>query len=309
MDTEPRDEVVRQQDFDCAEPVDVSTELGAGRLDVMLQERATGTVSVRVRPDRFVASPWAAGLAGLLGWLGEQAGSTPAGELSAEAARQTRIEFDGRRLTVQAPKDMPLRAAPLVITVTAPARSSMTARSDSADLTVDGIAVRIDASTGSGGLRVQRCEGPVEVRTGSGDVQLGSVVGTLRARTGSGDVDVVSLEGPGSVQAGSGHVRLGRVSGDVTVRSGSGDLAVKDARAGTLELTTGSGELRVGIGSGALAEIDVSSGSGRAGSELPVGDRPPGEQEPGQEGRPHGAALRVRGRTGSGNASVTAATS
>lgn len=308
MDAHPQAEMVRQQDFDCAEPVDVVAELDAGRMDVTLQEpvAATGTIVVRVRPDRFTTSPLAAGLAGLLGWLGEQASATAPAELAAEAARQTRIEFDGARLTVQAPRDMPLRTVPLAISVTAPARSSLTARSGSADLTVDGVAVRIDASTGSGDVRVQRCEGSAEVRTGSGEVRLGSVVGPLRARTGSGSVDVVALDGPGSVQTGSGDVRIGAVSDDLTLRSGSGDLTVTQAAAGALELTTGSGELRVGIASGVLAEVDVSSGSGQARSELPVGG-PPDQHEPGRQART--AALRVRGRTGSGNALLSAAAS
>jgi hypothetical protein len=74
---------------------------------------------------------------------------------------------------------------------------------------------------------------------------------------------------------------------------------VVDASAGGLELTTGSGQLRVGIHSGVLAELDVSSGSGRAHSDLPVGGSP-------SQGE---AALRVRARTGSGDALVTAAPS
>lgn len=314
MDSEPQaTPMVRQQDFDCAGPVDVVADIGAGRLEMQLLEppAATGTVTVRVRPDQFTSSPLGAGLSGLLNWLGEQAGSTAPGELAAEAARQTRIEYDGTRLTVQTPKDMPLRTVPLSVTVTAPARSTLTGRSGSADLGVDGVAARVDASTGSGDVRVQRCEGPVEVRTGSGEVRLSSVVGTLRARTGSGGVDVISLEGPGNVQTGSGDVRMGAVSDDLTVRTGSGDLTITDAAAGRLELTTGSGELRVGIGSGVLAEIDVSSGSGKARSDLPVSGSP-GQQEAGStpdQATPRSAALRVRGRTGSGDALITSAMS
>ncbi|MPZ64718.1 MAG: hypothetical protein GEU83_04105 [Pseudonocardiaceae bacterium] len=309
MDTEPQ-AMVRQQDFDCAEPVDVVADVGAGRLELQLLEpaAATGTITVRVRPDQFTESPLGAGLAGLLSWLGEQTGSAAPGELAAEAARLTRIECEGKRLTVQTPKDMPLRTVPLSITVTAPARSTLTARAGSADLTVDGLAARVDASTGSGDVRMQRCEGPVEVRTGSGDVRLGSVVGTLRARTGSGGVDAVAVEGAGTVQTGSGDVRIGAVSDDLTVRTGSGDLTVTDATAGSLELTTGSGQLRVGIGSGVLAEIDVSSGSGHARSELPVGGSP-GRPDAAEPGAPRSAALRVRGRTGSGDALVTSAMS
>ena len=289
--------MVRHQDFECDGPVEVVVELGAGRLDVRLVEGEAGAraVAVQVRPDETARAPWNAGLAGLLGWLGEQTGQVAPGELATAAIRATLIEFGGRRLIVQAPREMPLRAVPLAVTVTAPAGSTVNARAGSADVTVDGVAARLDVTTGSGELRVQRCEGPAEVRTGSGDVRLGSVVGALRARTGSGGVDVTALDGAGTVHTGSGDVRIGAVSDDLQARTGSGDLTVGDATAGRLELTTGSGQLRVGIHTGVLAEIDVSSGSGQARSELPFG-APPGDGS---------ARLQVRGRTGSGDAVIT----
>jgi DUF4097 and DUF4098 domain-containing protein YvlB len=295
--------VVRQQNFECEEPIDVWVELDSGRLDIALEEDAAdpGEVSVQIRPDLTNQSPWSIGIAGLLGWLGEQTGATPAGALAAEAVRRTLIDFSGRRLTVRTPRDIPLRSVPLIIQVSAPAGSSITARSGSADVTVTGMAAGIDAVAGSGQIRAQRCTG-AEVRTGSGDVRLGAVLGRLRARTGSGEVEVISVEGAdggSTVQTGSGDVRLGAVKHDVSARTGSGDLTVVDACAGGLELTTGSGQLRVGIHSGVLAELDISSGSGRARSDLPVGG-PPAEGN---------AALRVRARTGSGDALVTAAPS
>lgn len=296
MDTE-QSAVLRQQDFESEGPVDVIVELGGGRLDVRLVEGTAGSraVAVQVRPDETARPPWNTGLAGILNWLGEQTGQVAPGELATEATRATLIEFAGRRLTVQAPREMPLRTVPLVITVTAPAGSTVTARAGSAAVTVDGIAARLDVTTGSGDLRGQRCEGPAEVRTGSGTVRLGSVIGALHARTGSGDVDVIALDGAGTVHTGSGDVRIGAVSDDLAARTGSGDLTIGDAAAGQLELTTGSGQLRVGIHPGVLAEIDVSSGSGQARSELPFGAPPADGLSP----------LRVRGRTGSGDAVIT----
>ncbi|MGH3979756.1 MAG: DUF4097 family beta strand repeat-containing protein, partial [Pseudonocardiaceae bacterium] len=249
MDQQQDAAVVRQQDFECDGPIGVVVELGAGKLDVHLVEGGR-TVAVQVRPDSTEASPWTAGIAGLLSWLGEQAGSGAPGELGTEAVRRTRIEFEGERLVVQTPKDLPLRTVPLVVTVTAPAGSTLTARSGSADVTVDGVSGRLELATGSGDVRAQRCEGPAEVRTGSGDVRIGSVVGALRVRTGSGVVEVISLEGTGTVQTGSGDVRLGAVSDDLSARTGSGDLTIADAAGGRLELSTGSGQLRVGIHSG-----------------------------------------------------------
>jgi hypothetical protein len=302
--------VVRQQDFAADGPVEVFVELGGGRLDIRLVPDTpdgtgadeTGAVSVQVRPDPAGAAPWSAGIAGLLTWLGEQTGAAPQGELAAEAARRTLIDFTGQRLTVRTPRDVPLRTVPLLVQVSAPAGSSVTARSGSADITVDGVANRLDASTGSGQVRAQQCRGATDIRTGSGDVRLEHVQSGLRVQTGSGVVDVISVAGgdnASSVRTGSGDVHFGMVGADVNARTGSGDLVVADASAGRIELSTGSGRLHVGIHPGVRAELDVSSGSGQARSDLPVaGQAPEGE-----------VGLRVRARTGSGDALVTSAPS
>ena len=306
--------VVHQQYFDCAGPVEIWVDLESGQLDVRLHEgnTDTGSVTVQLHPDLRARARWSAGITGILTWLGEQAGPAPSAELAAEAIHGTVIDFTEQRLTVQTPRDIPLRGVPLTIQITAPSGSSVIARSTSADLTVDGVADRLEATTGSGQIRAQRCIGAVDIRTGSGDVRLGSVQGALRVRTGSGLVDVVALDSPeaatenapgnsvgdaGTVQTGSGDVRFGAVTRDVTAHTGTGDLTIVDAAAGELELTSGSGQLRVGIHAGVLAELDVSSGFGRAHSDLPVSG-PPAEGE---------VRLRVRARTGSGDALVTAA--
>ena len=295
--------VVRQQDFTSEEPIDIWVELDSGRLDITLEEGAAPHgVAVQIRPDPTSQPPWNGGIGSLLSWLGEQTGTTPMGELAAEAVRRTVIDFTGQRLTVCTPREYPLRTVPLIIRVNAPSGSSVSARSGSADVAVIGLAASFDAMTGSGQVQAQCCTGAAEVRTGSGDVRLGTVLGRLQVRTGSGQIDVISVEGAessGTVQTGSGDVRLGAVKHGVSARTSSGDLTVVDACAGGLELTTGSGQLRVGIHPGVCAELDVSSGSGRARSDLPVGG-PPAEGT---------VALRVRARTGSGDALVTAAPS
>ena len=301
--TDAEASVVRQQNFDCPDPIDIWVELDSGQLDITLDVDTadTSAVSVQVRPDPTNQPPWNVGISGLLGWLGQQAGTPPFGELATEAVRRTVIDFTGKRLTVRSPREFPLRMVPLIIQVIAPSGSSISARSGSADVTVNGDAAGLDATTGSGQVRAQRCTSAAGVRTGSGNVALGTVQGRLEVRTGSGQVEVTSVEGNrgSTVQTGSGDVRLGAVKHDISARTGSGDLTVVDARAGGLQLTTGSGQLRVGIHPGVHAELDVSSGSGHARSDLPVGG-PPADAE---------VALRVRARTGSGDALVTAAPS
>jgi hypothetical protein len=75
-------------------------------------------------------------------------------------------------------------------------------------------------------------------------------------------------------------------------------VTVADAATGRITLATGSGAIRIGIRSGVRAQIDVSSRSGQARSDLEVSQQPPTEGE---------TTLFVTGRTGSGEALVTTA--
>jgi DUF4097 and DUF4098 domain-containing protein YvlB len=135
------------------------------------------------------------------------------------------------------------------------------------------------------------------VNTGSGTVRLGPMQAGLRAKTGAGDVEVASLSGATSLFTGSGDIWVGGVTGDMMARSGSGNLTVADASSGEIELQSGSGSIRVGVHAGCPADIDLSSATGDARSELSLSDTRP-------EGKP---ALRIRGRTASGSAIVSPA--
>jgi DUF4097 and DUF4098 domain-containing protein YvlB len=84
------------------------------------------------------------------------------------------------------------------------------------------------------------------------------------------------------------------VGADLAARTGNGGVTVEDVTAGRLDLATGSGDIQVGLHDGVAAEVDLVSGSGSARSELDVTSRPV----------PGVTAVRVRARTGSGDAVV-----
>jgi DUF4097 and DUF4098 domain-containing protein YvlB len=240
----------------------------------------------------------------MLTWFSNQFGnqfSDQIGDVSpAEAIRQTRIDLTAGRLVVHTPKTLPLRTVPVAITVHAPAGSHVTAHSGSATVTVTGAAGRLELETRSGDINAERADGVANINTGSGAVRLGPMLAGLRARTGTGDLEVTSVGGPTSLFTGSGDVWLGAVSGDVMARTGSGDLTVADAASGQVELQTGSGAIRVGVRAGSAAEIDLTSATGEARSELTLSDQQPTSDKP---------SLRIHGRTGSGAAVVSPATS
>ena len=330
------DELVRQESRTVAGPADLDVAVDVGRVEVQLvdagaevgeaagAEAGTGAagaaaadedrageleVRVEVRHDPAAAGGWAQRLGEVASWLGA-VGAAPdgAGEpasAGADAVRAVGIEWSvpaagggAPTVTVRSTSDLPLRMVPLVVTVWAPAGSRVTARTGAGDVTVRGRAGRATVRTGAGTATTADVEGDAEVTTGSGGVVLGAVGGRARIRTGSGPVRVGAVAGATDIKAGSGDVSIGEVHADIGVRTGTGAVSVTDARAGRLDLTTGSGGLTIGVHAGVLAELDLSSGSGQARSELDVRRTAP-DREP---------VLWLRGRTASGDVLVTRAT-
>ncbi|WIV53334.1 DUF4097 family beta strand repeat-containing protein [Amycolatopsis nalaikhensis] len=295
---EPNDELVRIDEFEAEGPLELDVSVTIGRVELVLE--GDSGARVELRHDQGEQQPWVAGVNSLLSWVGErfgdQLGVDPAASPT-EAVRQSRIEKIGNRLVVQAPKAWQLRNVALAVVVRAPAGSHVDVRAGAANVTVTGSAGRVDVTTGSGEVKLDRADGAATVRSGSGGIKLGPTLGGLQLRSGSGNVEVTSLAGSATLATGTADVWLGAVSGEVMARTGSGDLSVADAASGSLDLITGSGEVRVGIRGGTTAEVDLTSSNGRVSSELDVSDVAP-------EG---GVKLRVRARTGSGNAVVTRA--
>ncbi|MGH3762817.1 DUF4097 family beta strand repeat-containing protein [Actinophytocola sp.] len=299
MMTEDVEDVVRRLSFEHEGPAEIDIATAPGRIDVRLVDEPG--VHVEVRHDPSGASPFAVGVSNLMSWINTQFGTAGAEEQPAspvaEAVRQTRVDFTGGRLVVRTPKDIHLRNVPVAVSVQAPLGSHVTAKSGSGDLNVTGSAGQLELATGSGRVSADQASASAKVDTGSGVVRLGPMAAGVRAKTGSGDVEITAVGGVSTVFTGSGDVWLGAVSNDVLARTGSGSVTIANASAGQLELHTGSGAVRVGIRKGSPAEVDLSSGSGEARSDLDLSTTPPESAPP----------LRIRGRTGSGSALVTTA--
>jgi len=287
-------DVIKRQNFDTEGPLDIDLSITTGRVTIALVDQPGA--SVEVTHDPSAGNPWLQGVTGLFGWLSGQFDEPAVEDTPTAGVRQTQIDLTGTRLMIRAPKGR-LRMVPLAVTVHAPAGSNLELRTGSADVTVTGPAGKVTVTTGSGEIALDRADGRAVINTGSGALRLGPMLDGLNARTGSGEIEVSSIGGPTRLITGSGDVWLGAVQADVLVRTGHGDLTVADAAGGQIELITGSGDIRIGVRAQKAAHIDLVSGSGQAHSELAVSDQPPAE-EPG---------LRVRGRTGSGDAILTAA--
>lgn len=304
-DADDARELVRQERWPVPGPADLDLAVDVGRIRVHLSDAADPDpeqpreVRVEVRHDPGAAGVWGQRIGEVVSFLGDAVAGPDAepGRNPADAVRAATITWSDGGLTVRSSTELTLRMVPLAVTVWAPSGSRVAARTGAGDVAVAGRAGTATIRTGAGTARVDDIAGDADVTTGSGDVALGAVTGRARIRTGSGAITIAAVGGATDVKAGSGAVTIGRVEADVAVRTGTGGVDLADARAGTVEVTTGSGGLRVGVHAGVVAELDLSSGSGRARSELEVHRTAPA-REP---------ALRLRGRTAAGDVLVTRA--
>lgn len=129
----------------------------------------------------------------------------------------------------------------------------------------------LDATVGSGDLKVNGVAGELGLRVGSGDV-VASDVGSLNVSSvGSGDASVDGIHGDAHAGAvGSGDLVLGNVSGNVSIGSvASGDAKVSGVGGSVKTQSVGSGDLvvrdvkhDVTVGSVASGDANVERAGG-----------------------------------------------
>ncbi|HLY34305.1 MAG TPA: DUF4097 family beta strand repeat-containing protein [Jatrophihabitantaceae bacterium] len=209
------------------------------------------------------------------------------------------VEMRGSTLVVMMPRqggifDLPIlraRAKEAVdIEVVVPSGTPVKISSYTAAITIDGRVGSADLASGAASVEADEVDGDLRLRFGSGNAHVQLVRGDAQSRAGSGNVDFGEVTGALTSACGSGDLTVGTSRGSVRTRAGSGDVRVGVAY-GDVDFVSGSGSIVVGVPAGTSARLDVTSGSGRVQSEMPV------ESQPATNER----QVSVRIRTGSGD--------
>jgi len=179
-------------------------------------------------------------------------------------------------------------------TIEVPLESTAFLSTGSGRIETDGKLGDVQASTGSGSIRLAD-SGGVRARTGSGEITLTSSTGSVEAKTGSGHVRIGKVAVDARVSTGSGHTELAEARGDakVTTASGniqigqagnkleafavSGDVRIGRADHGRVNARTVSGGITVGVPKGTAALLDITAVSGRVESDLEASGEPGGD--------------------------------
>ncbi|HEY5202505.1 MAG TPA: DUF4097 family beta strand repeat-containing protein [Acidothermaceae bacterium] len=253
-------------------PIDLAINLQVGAIEVIASDRADTVVTV---------SP-----------------TNPAKTVDRRGAEETKVEFDGERVTVVGPRP----------------RISWFGPSESIDVKVElpnGSRLTVESAVGAvrtvgrlGATRIKSSMGGVDIdttgdlwlRTSHGNATLGAAEGGIEITTDFGRIRVGTVAGDATLKASHGSIAVEESGGDVDVKLSFGDLDITKALAsvaaktaygsirlgevssGSIQVESGLGEVTIGVRPGVPAWLDLSSKNGHVRNEL-VSDRAPDPSE------------------------------
>jgi hypothetical protein len=219
--------------------------------------------------------------------------SDPDDRAATSLAESARISLDGGELRVVLPDRVLWRTAPaaLHVRLTVPAGSSVGVAAGVLTLDATGRLDDISLKAGVGTINVEHAA-TLSVRGGTATVDVGSAT-SVAVKCGRAELRVGAAEDV-YVKTGQGQVEIGSCSGEVTVKGAMVNLDVAAASRGQIRFDAAMGNAQVGVVEGTTVELDLSSATGDARSELAPTGEPAGRE----------AALRVKLRATSGDVVV-----
>ncbi|MBI5160571.1 MAG: DUF4097 family beta strand repeat protein [Micrococcales bacterium] len=270
--------------FDTPHPIDLAINVQVGAVDVVASDRTDTVVTV--------------------------AATNPEKDRDRRGADETRIEFDGGRLTVIGPKHLAILgpSESIDVRVELPTDSRLAIEIYGA---VNGRgrlgATRIKASTVRlehtrdlwaramhGNTVVGTVDGSAEITADHGQIKLGAVSGDAVLKASHGAVEIAESGGDVDARLSYGDLGIARARGSVAAKTAYGSVQIDDVSTGSIELDTGYGQVEVGVREGVAAWLDLASKQGRVRNEL-AGDRAPEPSQP---------TVSVRARTAYGDIAI-----
>jgi DUF4097 and DUF4098 domain-containing protein YvlB len=269
-------------------PIDLAINLPVGVIEIAASDRSDTVVTV---------SP-----------------TNPSKAVDRRGADETKVTWDGARLTVLGPRPRFSIIGPtesVDLRVELPTGSRLTAEiSVGAVRTVGRLgATRIKASTGGvdidttgelwlrashGNATVGTIDGSAEITADHGQIRIGTLTGDATLKASHGSITIGEAGADVEAKLSYGDFEIARALGSVTAKTAYGSIQLREVSAGSVQVESGFGQVTIGVKSGVPAWLDLSSKEGRVRNELD-GDRAPADSE---------AAVAVRARTQFGDISI-----
>jgi hypothetical protein len=265
-------------------PIDLAINLPVGAIEIVAGDRADTVVTVT--------------------------GTNPAKAVDRRGAEETKVDFDGQRLTITGPKPRLSWIGPtesVDVRVELPAGSRLTAEGSMGGVRTSGRlgATRIKASmgpveldttgdlwlrAGHGNVTVGTADGSAEITADHGQIRLGTVAGDAVLKASHGSVRVDRSGGDLDAKLSYGDLEITQALGSVTAKTAYGAISLHEVSTGSIQVESGYGQVTVGVRPGVPAWLDLSSRDGHVRNRLD-GDRAPADSE-------QSVAIRARTRSG-----------
>ena len=269
-------------------PIDLAINLPVGAIDIVAGDRTDTVVTV---------SP-----------------TNPAKANDVRGAQDTKVDFDGQRLTITGPRPRFSWIGPnesVDISVELPAGSRLTAEVSLGGLRGVGRlgATRIKSSSGAvdleatsdlsvrashGNVSVGTVDGGADVTADYGQIRIGTTTGDALLKASHGTIRIDEVGGDVDAKLSYGDLEITRALGSVTARTAYGSVELEEVSTGSVQVESGHGQVTVGVREGVAAWLDLSAKTGHVRNKLDA-DSAPAESE---------QAVAVRARTQSGDITV-----
>jgi len=280
--------------FQTPNPIDLAINLQVGALNVYASDRDDTVVTL---------SP-----------------TNPAKAVDRRGVEDTKVVFDGDRLTITGPKPRIswIGAGPtdsVDVGVELPTGSRLTV-----EIAVGGVrtfgrlgATRVKALTGAvdldhtrdlwmraghGSAEVRTADGSIEVIADHGWIRIGKVAGDTILKASHGGIQVGEAGGELEAKLSYGDLEIGKALASVTAKTAYGAIQLGEVSSGSIQVESGFGQVSIGVRAGVPAWLDLSSKDGRVRNEL-EGDRAPDTSE---------ETVAVRARTQFGDIAIRRST-
>ena len=253
-------------------PIDLAINLPVGRIEVFAGDRADTVVTVSA--------------------------TNPAKGVDRRGAEETKVDFDGQRVTIAGPRPRISWIGPtesVDVKVELPTGSRLTA-----EIAVGGVrtvgrlgATRIKSSTGAvdvdttgdlwlrashGNATVGTAEGGIEITADHGQIRVGRVTGDAILKASHGTILVGESGGDLDAKLSYGDLEIAKALASVAAKTAYGSIQLREVSSGSIEVESGFGQVTIGVRPGVPAWLDLSSKDGRVRNEL-AGDRAPDASE------------------------------
>jgi hypothetical protein len=253
-------------------PIDLAINLQVGRIEVLAGAGADTVVTV---------SP-----------------SNPTKDADRRGAEETKVDFDGQRVTIVGPRPRISWIGPtesVDVKVELPTGSRFTA-----EIAVGGLrtvgrlgATRIKSSVGAvnvdstgdlwlrashGDATVDAAEGAVEITADYGQIRVGTVSGDAILKSSYGSILVGESGGEIDAKLSYGDLEITKALASVSAKTAYGSIQLREVSSGSIQVESGFGQVTIGVRPGVPAWLDLSSKNGHVRNEL-AGDGAPDASE------------------------------